>query len=39
MKSHDQSRDRSNLIGTISYCNLSQGRFSHPSPDLPNLTF
>ena len=39
MKSHDQSRDGSNLIGTISYCNLFQSRFSYLSPDLPNLIF
>ena len=39
MKSHDQSHDRSNLIGTISYYNSSQGCISYSSPDLPNLTF
>ena len=39
MKSYDQSRDRSNLIRTISYHYSFQGYFSHLSPDLLNLTF
>ena len=39
MRSYDQSRDGSNLIRTILYYNSSQGWLSHPSPDLPNLTF
>ena len=39
MRSHDWSRDRSNLIGTISYHNLSQSGLliNHLLPDLPNL--
>ena len=38
MRSHDWSRDRSNLIGTILYHSLSQGRpfINNPSLDLPN---
>ena len=37
MRLYEQSYDRSNLIGTFLYHNLSRGWFSHPSPDLPNL--
>ncbi len=34
IKLHNQLRDRSKLIGTISYHNLSQSWLNHPSPDL-----
>ena len=39
IKLHNESHDRSNLIETISYYNLSQSGalINHPSPDLPNL--
>ena len=39
MRSYDWLRDVSNLIKTISYCNLSRGGsfINYPSPDLLNL--
>ena len=39
MRLHDQSRDRSNLIGTISYHNSSRGwpLINYLSLDLPNF--
>ena len=39
MKSHYESYDGFNLIGTILYYNLSRGGLfiNHPSPDLLNL--